>query len=156
MEGLNTDLVYKPVPLQTERLNLLPVSEEAKTDIGKLLSDPQVRKAEFYMPVLNPKAYESWWHKQQLSLDSGKMLRYVAYLKSDNSFCGLFTLKEIDPGLHRAELGYSSMPRFWGKGMAYEASLKLVEHGFKQLKLHSIFAIVSPESDGPDLFIFPG
>lgn len=144
MPNLIKELISHPVLLETERLKLIPVSEKAKGDIGRLLSDPQVRNPAFFMPVLDTVAYEEWWYKQQQQLDTGKLLRYVACLKSNNAFCGLLTLKGIDDALLRAELGYSLIPVYWGKGYAHEAALRLVEYGFKSLNLHSIFAIVFP------------
>ncbi|MBK9729921.1 MAG: GNAT family N-acetyltransferase [Chitinophagaceae bacterium] len=45
---------------------------------------------------------------------------------------------------YRAEIGYSLLADFWGKGIMLEAMKSVLQFGFQVLKLHSIEANVNP------------
>ena len=45
---------------------------------------------------------------------------------------------------YRAEIGYTLSPEFWRKGLTKEAILKVLDYGFKELKLHSVEGHISP------------
>jgi [ribosomal protein S5]-alanine N-acetyltransferase len=55
--------------------------------------------------------------------------------------CGLHVEEHL-----QAELGYSLNRQFWGNGFATEAAFALCRFGFKELKLHRIFATCRPEN----------
>ena len=47
---------------------------------------------------------------------------------------------------HRGEIGYLLHPEHWGKGIASEAFVAAVDHGFQVLRFHSIEAVTDPEN----------
>lgn len=57
--------------------------------------------------------------------------------------CGLIkrdTLEDVD-------IGFAFLPRFWGKGYAYEAAAATMRYGQDVLKLPRIVAITSPDNE---------
>ena len=59
---------------------------------------------------------------------------------------GSIGLWRIDKENHRAEIGYMLEPSLHGKGIMYEALQKVVEFGFREIKLHSIEGQIDPRN----------
>jgi RimJ/RimL family protein N-acetyltransferase len=56
--------------------------------------------------------------------------------------CGLIkreTLKDVD-------LGFAFLPRFWGRGYAFESAFAVMCHGRKVLDLRRVVAVLSPDN----------
>ena len=81
--------------------------------------------------------------------------RYENYLggmnvlieKSTRNFigqCGLL-VQEVD-GESRLEVGYSMLPKYWGKGFASEAAIKCKEFAFENNFVNSIISMIHPEN----------
>ena len=67
--------------------------------------------------------------------------------KSSGKTIGDFSFWKIDLKHHRAEIGYTLDPNFWGKGYMKEAMIRLFSFGFKDFKLHSFEANINPKND---------
>ncbi|MEE4811647.1 GNAT family N-acetyltransferase [Pseudomonas alliivorans] len=59
-------------------------------------------------------------------------------------FCGL-NAEQVDQVME-VEIGYRLAPSYWGRGLASEAALATLRHGFETLQLASVIAIVQPEN----------
>ncbi|MEE5167430.1 GNAT family N-acetyltransferase [Pseudomonas alliivorans] len=59
-------------------------------------------------------------------------------------FCGL-NAEQVDQVME-VEIGYRLAPSYWGRGLASEAALVTLRHGFETLQLASVIAIVQPEN----------
>ncbi|MEE4684390.1 GNAT family N-acetyltransferase [Pseudomonas alliivorans] len=59
-------------------------------------------------------------------------------------FCGL-NAEQVDQVME-VEIGYRLAPSYWGRGLASEAALVTLRHGFQTLQLASVIAIVQPEN----------
>ena len=70
---------------------------------------------------------------------------WMADLKETGENIGWFILKPIGDQIPGIEVGYRLKQRFWGKGYATEGSKEMLKHGFDDLKLDNIVAIVEPE-----------
>ncbi|WP_346838815.1 GNAT family N-acetyltransferase [Microbulbifer sp. SAOS-129_SWC] len=66
--------------------------------------------------------------------DSGRLI----------GFCGLKYLLEID----EIDIGYRFLPEFWGRGLATEASLLVMDYGRSVLGLKRIIGLVDPDNLG--------
>ena len=66
--------------------------------------------------------------------------------KSTNILIGYFGFWRIDAYNCRGEIGYALHPNFWGNGYMKETAYKLIEYGFKDIRLHSIEANVHPNN----------
>ncbi|WP_193166368.1 GNAT family N-acetyltransferase [Microbulbifer hainanensis] len=59
-------------------------------------------------------------------------------------FCGLKYLAELD----EIDIGYRFLPEFWGRGLATESSLPVMEYGRNVLGLKRIIGLVEPDNIG--------
>jgi RimJ/RimL family protein N-acetyltransferase len=67
----------------------------------------------------------------------GQLGVYAIILKSENKMIGTLELHTYIRG-YKAELGYTVNPRYWGRGIAVEASLEALRLGFISLGLKRI------------------
>ena len=61
----------------------------------------------------------------------------------DNEFAGWFMLKPF-PGFNYPEVGFRLIKKYWGRGLATEGVVRVLDYGFNSLKLEKIMAIVHP------------
>ena len=90
---------------------------------------------------------EFWFEKvfNRYENDLGGM--NVLIEKSTRNFigqCGLL-VQEVD-GESRLEVGYSMLPKYWGKGFASEAAIKCKEFAFGTNFSESIISMIHPEN----------
>lgn len=74
--------------------------------------------------------------------------------KSTNEFAGDFSFWRIDRKNHRAEIGYTLKPQFWGKGYMKEAMIEIIKFGFNVLNVHSLEANVNPQNKNSSGILF--
>lgn len=70
---------------------------------------------------------------------------YVTERRSDGvpmGICGLIKRDRLDD----VDIGFAFLPRYWGRGYAYEAAAAVMEYGRTVLGLQRIVAITSPEN----------
>jgi ribosomal-protein-alanine N-acetyltransferase len=77
--------------------------------------------------------------------EEGLGVRLAVLLREGLTLCGGIGLVAAPQHQH-AELGYWLGVPYWGKGYATEAARAVVEYGFKELKLHRIFASHVPNN----------
>lgn len=71
---------------------------------------------------------------------------YLTELKGDGAPIGLCGLIKRD-GLEDVDIGFAFLPRFWGKGYAYESASAVMAYGRGVLGLDRIVAITSLDND---------
>jgi len=62
---------------------------------------------------------------------------FAVVLKEENKMIGTVELRSYYPN-HKAELGYTISPYYWGQGFATEASKAVIKWGFEDLNLKRI------------------
>jgi [ribosomal protein S5]-alanine N-acetyltransferase len=65
--------------------------------------------------------------------------------RGDDALVGLCGLV-LKPELEEGELWYLLRPDRWGRGLVAEGAARLVEHGFRDLALHRVWASCLPEN----------
>ncbi len=73
-------------------------------------------------------------------------ITWAITLKGKNDLVGTIGLWRIAKENYRAEIGYLIHPSLQGKGLMHEAMAPVLDYGFKNIKLHSIEAHVSPNN----------
>jgi RimJ/RimL family protein N-acetyltransferase len=71
---------------------------------------------------------------------------YVTERKADGvpiGICGLLKRESLED----VDLGFANLPRFWGKGYAYESASAVMAYGRSVLGLKRIVAVTSPAND---------
>ncbi|MBL4569517.1 MAG: GNAT family N-acetyltransferase [Flavobacteriaceae bacterium] len=84
------------------------------------------------------------WHKDYNTYGYG---RWATIYKPDNKLIGFAGLKYL-PEFDVTDIGFRFLPEYWGKGIATEASVEIIDYGFKQLNLDRIIGIAMPENVG--------
>lgn len=126
--------------LRTERLDLVPLSEEHLRFLVDLNSDPVVLRYLFVRP-LTPEETEERMHRwirvAKETEGQGKWIGYAA-----GEAVGLYMLEPPDapPRTDAAELGYRLPQRHWQRGFAKEGSRELLRHAFEDLGLDTVIA----------------
>ncbi|MEW1843036.1 GNAT family N-acetyltransferase [Nonomuraea angiospora] len=130
--------------LRTDRIELVPLSDEHLQHEIELDADPEVMR---YLGNGRARSREEVevLHGQRLAV-AGRVagLGFWAGFV-DGKFVGWWILEppeRIDQGPveGQAELGYRLLRRYWRQGLAGEGARELIRHGFEDLRLLRIFA----------------
>ena len=70
---------------------------------------------------------------------------YLVELKEEGLSIGICGLIKRD-ALEDVDIGFAFLPKFWGKGYAYEAALAVMEYGKRAFGLTCLVAITSPDN----------
>jgi RimJ/RimL family protein N-acetyltransferase len=71
---------------------------------------------------------------------------YVTERKADGvpiGICGLLKRESLED----VDIGFANLPRFWGKGYAYESASAVLSYGRSVLGLNRIVAVTSPGNE---------
>jgi len=71
--------------------------------------------------------------------------RWATFLKDGMQFIGWAGLAYL-PEFDEIDLGYRFMTKYWGRGIATEASRAILDYAFDELKLSRIIAIAMKEN----------
>lgn len=142
---LTVDLSTFPV-LHTERLILRELVKEDAIALHRMRSDERVMR---HIPRDLEQAVE----------ESEKLIATIAQGRAENDsltwgitlndsgvLVGTIGFYRLQLDHHRGEIGYLLHPEHWGKGIASEAIVAAVDHGFQVLRFHSIEAVTDPEN----------
>ncbi len=97
--------------------------------IRPIPEDVAADRAEIRSRIIAPPQGASW-HVEELAAPG-----FIGW-------CGLFPLE--DSGL--MEIGYRYRRAAWGRGLATEAAVIALDHGFRELKLDPIVAVSDPDN----------
>ena len=124
------------VTLTTERLILRPFREEDAPQVYDYARDPQV-------------GLNAGWKPHESVEESLEIIRtvfsaphvFAVTLRDSGRVIGSagFTGRQRGGGQREDELGYALHPRWWGQGLMTEACRKLIEYGFSEMGLESIW-----------------
>jgi ribosomal-protein-alanine N-acetyltransferase len=133
--------------LETERLILRQLKTEDVEAVFFLRSDANVLRFIGKEPVKDLNEAADFIKRVNEESVTGKTILWGIALKEDAGLViGTICFWNIDKQNERAELGYALHPDYWRKGIMKEAILKLLDYGFKEMKLHSVEARTSPEN----------
>jgi len=146
----DNDDVAQPT-LSTERLELVPLSDDHLELEVELDSDPEVLRYLFGRARTRSEVELS--HRRRLA-SSGEVSGlgfWVGFV--DGEFVGWWILQPPNgpdqpkvPG--EADLGYRLLRRYWRKGLASEGARELLRYGFEDLGLSRIFAQTMAVNEG--------
>lgn len=136
--------------LETERLILREFEFTDTNDLFEMDSDPAVHLYIENKPVKSiDEITKVIGVLKKQYLENG-IARWAVIDKITNECVGWSGLKyftePLNNHIHFYELGYRFKRKHWGKGYATESSKAVVEYGFKNLNLDSIFAITDPQN----------
>ena len=133
--------------LETERLLLRAATLEDAMTLQRIRTNPEVMK---YMDTFVHDSLQISRDFITYNLDAyanKKVIYWMLEEKASGKTIGDFSFWKIDEKHHRAEIGYTLDPDFWGNSYMKEAMLRLFSFGFKDLNLHSFEANVNPKNE---------
>lgn len=138
---------FTPFPvLSTERLLLRRILFTDAADLFILRADENIMR---FIPRPLAKSVEDVNNLIQ-SIDEGtaknELINWAITLKEENKLIGTIGFVRTTLQHHRAEVGYLLHNDYQGKGIMQEALTAVIDFGFKQMKLHSIEAIIDPDN----------
>jgi ribosomal-protein-alanine N-acetyltransferase len=146
------EINFLPFPiLKTQRLLLRQLKTSDADAVLSLRSNEEVMK---YIPRPYLKTKED--ALDLIALFNDKIENAIginwciSFLEEPEKIIGIIGYYRMKPEHYRAEVGYMIFPKHNGKGIVTEALQKVVEYGFKVMKLHSIEAILDPENKGSE------
>jgi ribosomal-protein-alanine N-acetyltransferase len=146
------EIIFLPFPiLKTQRLVLRQLSTNDADAILSLRSNDEVMK---YIPRPYLKTKEDALELIAMfddKIENGIGINWgIYFLEEPEKLIGIIGYYRMKPEHYRAEVGYMLFPKYNGKGIISEALQKVVEYGFKDMKLHSIEAVLDPENKGSE------
>ncbi|HVR29371.1 MAG TPA: GNAT family N-acetyltransferase [Thermoanaerobaculia bacterium] len=132
--------------LVTERLRLVPCSDEQVDRLHEMLTEGGVRRY-----LLDDRIVERSWvvdvveSSRRTFADAGFGL-WCVLTRGDDELAGLAGLRSF-PGAREPQLLYVLHPAFWGRGLAAEASRAVTEYAFEELGFEELLA----STDSPNL-----
>jgi [ribosomal protein S5]-alanine N-acetyltransferase len=142
----NETIFNKFAVLETERLVFRQFHKKDAAQLFKIRSNPQVM--EFMDAIIvksedGAKVLLKTFHRE---FRDKKGITWAITDKQTNQLIGSFGYWRLIKPHNRAEIGYSLLPEYWGKGLMAETFKTLIEFGFNQMQVHSIEANVNPQN----------
>ena len=131
---------------ETARLLLRPLLGSDEDAVFTLLSDERVVRHMLF-PLFTRDRAHTFVARMQQPPAAGQPSQVVLGIapRPDGEIVGLCGLV-LKPELEEGEVWYLLRPDHWGRGLVTEAVRALVDHGFRALMLHRIWASCLPEN----------
>jgi [ribosomal protein S5]-alanine N-acetyltransferase len=141
--------VFEAFPvLKTNRLTLREIRPEdarriydmrSNGRVNQFIARPQMQKEEDALSLAE-RTIAAYNNKQAIG--------WAGILRENNAIIGTCGFNTIDAYNLRAEIGGEMATEYWGKHIAIEAVMAIIQFGLEQMNLHSIEAKVSPDNRG--------
>ncbi len=132
---------------ETGRLILRRFQDTDLTEFLAYLNDPLVARYQSWESYTEQQAVDVI--KEQKALDPGlpgRAFTFAVELKETGALVGhvFFIVQEKDQ--RQAEIGFTFAREFHGRGLAHEASARVLDFAFTELNLHRVIAITDCEN----------
>lgn len=140
---MTVDATFTTFPvLTTERLRLRQVEPRDANDLYVMLSDEETTRFYGHEPYRSLDEAVAYTRLRQEGYAGRKAVHWGIALKDDDRVIGSCSFHHFDEGFHRAETGYVLNRAYWGRGLMAEAVSAVLTHGFTDMELHRIEAII--------------
>lgn len=130
--------------LETERLVLRPMETSDAEAMFALDSNPNVHLYLGNNPATEMERVHNNIKSIQNQYQQHGIGRFIAELKDTKEVIGWAGLKfiteEENGHINFYDIGYRLREEFWGKGYAYEAAVKWLDHAFNTMEIPTIYA----------------
>jgi ribosomal-protein-alanine N-acetyltransferase len=128
--------------LTTNRLLLRQIQPEDAEALFATFSDEDAMRFYGHEPHRSLDETRRWIERTQARFVGREAIRWGITLKGEDRVIGTCSFHHFDMGFHRAETGYELNRAFWGQGIMTEAMSAILTHGFAELGLHRVEAII--------------
>jgi ribosomal-protein-alanine N-acetyltransferase len=136
---------FHPFPvIETERLLLRNLRPSDKQELFEIRSDEETMR---YIPRPLAKTMEDVEALIDMVMgftERNERINWVITEKCSDKLMGMIGYVRLVPESFRAEVGYVLHKDHLRKGFTYEALKAVIDYGFREMKLHSIEAIINP------------
>ena len=128
--------------METERLIIRQFTPEDALDIYECCNDFELVKTTLGIPwPYTEEDAKSWIINKEKDKNNGSSYEFAICLKENpTEVIGCISLMGTNSPAKKAELGYWIERKKWNNGYATEASKAMIDFGFNQLNLNSIYA----------------
>lgn len=136
-------LNFAPFPILTsERLRFRKLTENDAPEILNLRGNPETMR--FIPRPLITDLEGALAHIKMINdkIDENTDINWAVTEKENDTCIGIMGFYRTQPEHHRTELGYMMAPSHWGRGYVTEAVHSLLTYAFKEVKFHSIEAVI--------------
>ncbi len=138
------------IHLTSERLIQTKFTPSDYEDFSKLEFNPDVMKYISGEASTEEKARTKFEKVMGINAEHDELGFCIVRNKTDNSFIGLSKItayeNKVNPEILHAEIGYSMFPEFWGRGIATEITVRLIEYAKELGNIHELFGITHPDN----------
>jgi ribosomal-protein-alanine N-acetyltransferase len=132
--------------LETERLTLRALRPDDAADHFALWSDPLVMAAHGSPPYTAIAQSEETIARYARDLASHDAVRWAITRRGDDRLIGTCGYHHLSREHHRSEIGYELQSACWRQGIMSEALRAVLRHGFLDMRLHRVEAVVDPQN----------
>jgi ribosomal-protein-serine acetyltransferase len=133
--------------LHTPRLTLTPVTVHNATVLWSVLQQPDLRRYQD-LPTVGSSTFVQMVGRRPKALRPGASGRFewLLYAEGFKRAAGWVSLRIAERDLQNAEIGYSILREFRGRGIATEAVRALIDEAFEAAELESVRAYCVPQN----------
>lgn len=138
--SLHTRMTEQPV-LETKRLRLRPVKVSDAGAIQEAASAWEIADTMISLPHPYPDGEaERFIARQRAERSEGRAATFTIEQASDDIFCGIVEVRDIDREHAQAELSFWLAVPAWGQGYMSEVVQAVLRYGFDDLGLNRLYA----------------
>ena len=130
--------------IETERLILRPFADKDRAALASLNADPKVM--EFLLVPLDAAKSDELADQILRHWQEHRFGIFFAFMHKDESPAGFIGLNQVSPDLPMApavEIAWRMQPDYWGRGLASEGALAVLDHGLNHLGLSQVVAFTA-------------
>ncbi len=133
--------IFKRIPtLHTERLTLRQLIPSDFRDMYEYSCLPEVTQYLLWDPHEDADQTYRYLENIQAAYKHGEFYDWAVVWRETGKMIGTCGYTCFDHEHRRAEVGYVLNPAFWGKGIAVEAVMAVMEFAFSELDIHRVEA----------------
>ncbi len=134
------DLFSKIPTLTTERLTLRRMKTSDWRDMYEYARLQRVTEYLLWDSHKSPEQTQDYLRYLQAQYKAGDFYDWAIVLNDEKKMIGTCGFTSIDFANNCAEVGYVLNPDYWGRGIATEAVMRVIDFGFSELNAHRIEA----------------
>jgi RimJ/RimL family protein N-acetyltransferase len=134
--------------LETPRLRLRPLADADVPALFAIFSDPETMRYWSRTAMTEPAEAKALLDDIRRYAEAGTLFQWGLAGREDDVVIGTCTIHRLDREHRRAEIGYILRRDHWGRGLANEALVALVDHAFDVFGLHRLEADIDPRNLG--------
>jgi RimJ/RimL family protein N-acetyltransferase len=132
---------------ETDRLVLVPWSDEYFDDVARLCADPEAMRFITGGEPLSRETAAEILARTRALWDEHGFGPWAALEKGTGHWVGRIGLNLLDdwPGPDKWEVGFELAPEFWGRGLATEGARRAIRYAWEQTSLDRVISVTAPD-----------